>query len=152
MCDVLVIVRIQEQDMESNLRTLTTERLINTTSREKGPDHPERYVKGKLLLDGLISLTPIARSDALWLWPICHNSNCGPYLLDRVDMMGPRYLHFMRERKLLFKEVKRLDKRSTVGKRLGFLILQFCVHMFNNLSKVQVQGFAHHPPETGRAD
>lgn len=63
--------------------------------------------------------------------------------------MGLRYLHFMRKRKLLSKELKRLDKRSTSGKRLSFLILeQFSFHMFNNLSKVQVRQSAHHP-ETG---
>lgn len=109
--------------MEFNLRIFIIERLINIIFREKGLDYFERNVKGKLFLDGLISFIFIVRSDVFWFWFICYNFNCGFYFLDRVDMMGLRYFYFMRERKLFFKEVKRFDKRSIVGKRLGFFIL-----------------------------
>lgn len=87
------------------------------------------------------SFIPIARSHDLRLWPVC----LIPTLAHRQDETEIPPFHGQRQRKPLFKEMKWLDKRSTVGGQRCFLILeQVSLHALNNLSKRQVQGFVHH--------
>lgn len=87
-----------------------------------------------------------------WHLALAYLSYFQLHLPEKVGRTGLRYLHFIWKRKLLLEKATQLDKRSRVGKRSGFHVLeQLSFHMFNNLAKFQVQGLAPHS-EMGHAD